>query len=50
METSVNTDRVSASFFLIAGPCVIENYEQTLHIARTLQEITAELEIGRAHV
>ncbi len=32
-------------FFLIAGPCVIENEEITLHIARQLASITEQLEM-----
>ncbi len=31
------------SFFLIAGPCVVENEEITFNIARTLQNITSKL-------
>ncbi len=34
-----------ADFFLIAGPCVIENYDQTLSIASHLKKVTDELEI-----
>ena len=32
-------------FFLIAGPCVIESKEETLHIAKTLDDITNKLNI-----
>lgn len=32
-------------FFLIAGPCVIENEALTLNVARTLQDIAARLHI-----
>lgn len=35
----------AAVFFLIAGPCVMEDYDQTMHIAEELQRITAELSI-----
>ena len=35
----------SNNFFLMAGPCVCEGREITLSIAKTLQEITSELEI-----
>lgn len=33
------------SFFLIAGPCVVEDESSPLHIAETLAEITQRLEI-----
>ncbi|MDR2868766.1 MAG: 3-deoxy-8-phosphooctulonate synthase [Bacteroidales bacterium] len=33
------------NFFLIAGPCVIENEETTLYIARTIFDICRELQI-----
>ena len=33
------------NFFLIAGPCVIESKEETLHIAKTLDDITNKLNI-----
>ena len=33
------------SFVLIAGPCVIENFELTLDIARFLKELTSKLDI-----
>jgi len=33
------------NFFLIAGPCVVENEEITFDIARTLSDITQKLEI-----
>ena len=33
------------NFFLIAGPCVIESKEETLHIAKTLDDITSKLNI-----
>ena len=36
---------VSASFFLIAGPCVMEDYDSTMRIAGELKRITDELEI-----
>lgn len=39
------TGTSSSPFFLIAGPCVIENYQITHTIATTLKEITAELDI-----
>lgn len=45
MEPKTGIVSVSPSFFLIAGPCVIENYEQTLQIAQTLRNITEELDI-----
>ncbi|MBW2655061.1 MAG: 3-deoxy-8-phosphooctulonate synthase, partial [Deltaproteobacteria bacterium] len=32
-------------FFLIAGPCVIENYETTFLIAKHLKKITGRLNI-----
>ena len=32
-------------FFLIAGPCVIEDYSTTFEIAQTLKEITSDLNI-----
>jgi len=35
----------SDSFVLIAGPCVIEDFEKTFEIARFLKELTAELQI-----
>ena len=35
----------SSPLVLIAGPCVIEGLDTTLHIARTLKEITASLSI-----
>jgi 2-dehydro-3-deoxyphosphooctonate aldolase (KDO 8-P synthase) len=35
----------SAGFFLIAGPCVIENKELTFSIARHLKEVTDRLDI-----
>ena len=34
-----------AGFFLIAGPCVIEDHDSTMLIARELKRITDELEI-----
>ncbi|PKP17510.1 MAG: 3-deoxy-8-phosphooctulonate synthase [Bacteroidetes bacterium HGW-Bacteroidetes-21] len=33
------------SFFLIAGPCVVENKKMSMDIAATLKEITTELKI-----
>ena len=33
------------NFFLIAGPCVIESKKETLHIAKTLDDITNKLNI-----
>ncbi len=39
-------DRTDSGFFLIAGPCVIENYETTFFIADHLKKITAELDIS----
>ena len=38
-------DTPSPVFFLIAGPCVIENYETSFSIARHLKKITEKLEI-----
>jgi 2-dehydro-3-deoxyphosphooctonate aldolase (KDO 8-P synthase) len=38
-------DTPSPGFFLVAGPCVIENFDTTFHIARTLKSITANLGI-----
>ena len=38
-----NTD--SGNFFLIAGPCVVENEQVTFDIARTVQQITDKLKI-----
>lgn len=32
-------------FFLVAGPCVIENFDTTFQIAKTLKTITADLGI-----
>lgn len=40
-----NATSSAPDFFLIAGPCVMEDYEQTMHIAAELQRITAELGI-----
>jgi 2-dehydro-3-deoxyphosphooctonate aldolase (KDO 8-P synthase) len=37
--------RSSASFFLIAGPCVLESQALTMSIAQSLVELTRELEI-----
>ncbi|MBE0641114.1 MAG: 3-deoxy-8-phosphooctulonate synthase, partial [Bacteroidales bacterium] len=47
MESILNEYIYSASgnFFLIAGPCVIEDEETTLEIARFLREIGEDLEI-----
>lgn len=39
------TTRASAPFFLIAGPCVIENYDITCRVAARLQQICRELDI-----
>lgn len=39
------SSRKTPVFFLIAGPCVIENYDITYTIASTLKEITLRLEI-----
>lgn len=41
MQTTVKTP----GFFVIAGPCVIEDYDNTYNIARELKRITDELEI-----
>jgi 2-dehydro-3-deoxyphosphooctonate aldolase (KDO 8-P synthase) len=38
-------DKPEPSFFLIAGPCVIENYETTYKIAEHLKEVTGRLGI-----
>lgn len=38
-------DHPSPVFFLIAGPCVIENYETSFAIAKTLKQITDKLNI-----
>lgn len=35
----------SNNFFLIAGPCVVENEEMVLHTARTIKSITDHLKI-----
>jgi 2-dehydro-3-deoxyphosphooctonate aldolase (KDO 8-P synthase) len=35
----------SGNFFLIAGPCVVENEQVTFDIARTVQQITDKLKI-----
>lgn len=35
----------AASFFLIAGPCIMEDYDHTMYIAAELQRITEELSI-----
>lgn len=39
------TDRPDPVFFLIAGPCVIENYDTTYQIADQLKKITRKLDI-----
>ena len=39
------TDKPEPVFFLIAGPCVIESYEITLLIAKTLKNISTRLNI-----
>jgi 2-dehydro-3-deoxyphosphooctonate aldolase (KDO 8-P synthase) len=38
-------NQTSPVFFLIAGPCVIENYETSFAIAKTLKEVTDRLKI-----
>lgn len=38
-------DRPDPCFFLIAGPCVIENYETTFQVARHLKQVTEQLDI-----
>jgi len=38
-------NRPEPIFFLIAGPCVIENYETTFFTAKHLKKITAKLDI-----
>jgi 2-dehydro-3-deoxyphosphooctonate aldolase (KDO 8-P synthase) len=38
-------DTPAPCFFLVAGPCVIENFDTTFHIAKTLKTITADLGI-----
>ena len=38
--------KYSKKLFLIAGPCVIENEEITLHIAREIKKITTSLNIN----
>jgi 2-dehydro-3-deoxyphosphooctonate aldolase (KDO 8-P synthase) len=38
-------DTPAPCFFLVAGPCVIENIDTTFHIAQTLKSITADLGI-----
>ena len=38
-------DTPSPVFFLIAGPCVIENFETSFSIAKTLKQITDKLKI-----
>ena len=49
MNHTVNVGNISIGkgcpLLLIAGPCVIENYETTLTIASALQKIAAEVEI-----
>ncbi|MCP4020479.1 MAG: 3-deoxy-8-phosphooctulonate synthase [Desulfobacteraceae bacterium] len=39
------TQKIPGNFFLIAGPCVIENYKMTKSIAAHLKQITNELNI-----
>ncbi len=39
------TDKPVPIFFLIAGPCVIENYETTFLVAKHLKKITTKLDI-----
>ena len=38
-------DRPEPCFFLIAGPCVIENYETTYQVASHLKQVTQKLDI-----
>ncbi|SPD72629.1 2-dehydro-3-deoxyphosphooctonate aldolase [uncultured Desulfobacterium sp.] len=38
--------RSNGPFFLIAGPCVVENQVKTLEIARFLKDLSQDLEIG----
>lgn len=40
-----NLTKNNTRFFLIAGPCVIENYDTTFSVAEQLKEITASLDI-----
>lgn len=50
MRKTVKIDDISigpgAPLTLIAGPCVIENYETTFKIAAFLKELAGELELG----
>ncbi len=39
------TDRTDPVFFLIAGPCVIEDYKTSFHIAQHLKKLTDQLNI-----
>ena len=42
-----NTDsKEKIPFFLIAGPCVIENYDTTVEVARVLEKLTRKLGIS----
>jgi len=49
MNNTVNTGNISIGqghpLVLIAGPCVIENYETTFHIASYLKDLTRQLDI-----
>ena len=47
MTTDINQiiEPANGNFFLIAGPCVVEGEEITLHIAREIKAICSELEI-----
>lgn len=45
MEVSRESIVKSGSFFLLAGPCVVESEEMTLGIAEVLSEMTQRLEI-----
>ena len=42
----ITDSKYSKKLFLIAGPCVIENEEITLHIAREIKKITTSLNIN----
>lgn len=42
---AINNIVPSNNFFLLAGPCVVENTEMPLHIARQIQELTRKLDI-----
>ena len=45
VDNSCKYKSINDNFFLIAGPCVIESKEETLHIAKTLDDITNKLNI-----